>query len=88
MYSTKVGKHAQLRASLALKREKIIGSIFLRMRVTIPGTHSRIKQRTLPRSSVLERLAKTYLISGEVVPSQGSVAHADTLKKFRGPHNS
>jgi hypothetical protein len=33
-----MGLHAQLRVSLTLKSEKIIGSIFLRMRVTIPGT--------------------------------------------------
>jgi hypothetical protein len=35
----KMGKNAQLRASLALKSEKIIGSIFLHMKNTIPGTH-------------------------------------------------
>jgi hypothetical protein len=34
---SKMGKRAHFRASWALKSEKIIGSIFLRMRVTIPG---------------------------------------------------
>jgi hypothetical protein len=62
-----MGKHAQLRASLALKSEKFIGSI-LGMRVTIPGTHgmffnSYIYQDFQKKSSLLFVLPRLAHIS-------------------------